>query len=306
MYPQEGVNIDSGGEMKRERRNFLCLAVTAPGEVADLLSCLLFELGCRGIEVLSEGTAWRARGFFEETARRDLLARRIARAGRGFLRSMELRGSVRVRWKIVKAWNWEERWQASLRPFRIGRRIVVRPSRCDYNPRPGEIVVTMDARVAFGSGHHETTKLAARALESTVREGCSVLDAGAGSGILAIIAAKLGAARVVAVEVDEASYENMVENVTVNGLGERVETMCASLAEAPRERFDLAAANLDRAGLLAGMEDIAARLTAGGTALLTGFLSADCPEIRERVETLGLASVSSDSMGEWCLLRAQK
>ena len=286
---------------EQSKRPWVCVEVTAPCEMAELLSCLLFEGGCRGIQEYVDKGAWRALAFFEgEKPLEDLIAK-LADAGEKLARTMALQGDVRVRSEVVHPEDWERKWREGLAPFRVGRRTVVVPSHCTYKRKKGEIVVAMDARMAFGSGHHETTKLAVRAIERIVKSGSSVLVAGAGSGILAIVAARLGASRVAAVEVDESSYENLIENVRANGLEGRIECLHASLADAPRARVDVVAANLDKSGLLSGMAEIAARLVPEGTSILTGFLTGDSPEIEQRMRECGLTPHPAEVLGEWCL-----
>jgi ribosomal protein L11 methyltransferase len=286
---------------EQSKKQWVCIEVTAPREAAELLSCLLFEGGCRGIQEYVDKGAWRVLAFFEGEKPLDDLTASLADAGERLVRAMALQGDVRVRSDVVQPADWEKKWREGLSPFRVGRRTVVVPSRCTYERKKGEIVVTMDARMAFGSGHHETTKLAVRALERVIRPGASVLDAGAGSGILAIVAAKLGASRIAAVEVEGPSYENLIENVRANGLEGRIECLHAALAGAPRERVDVVAANLDKSGLLSGMAEIAERLVPEGTAILTGFLTGDSPEIEQRLRECDLTPRPAEVMGEWCL-----
>jgi ribosomal protein L11 methyltransferase len=288
--------------MKLHKNPWICLEVTAPPEAAELLSCLLFEGGCRGLEERTDEAVWRALAYFEVGKPRAELTATLTDAGKRLAREIGQEVDVRVRRREILPEDWEKKWREGLSPFRAGERTVVVPSGCTYSAKEGEIVIAMDARLAFGSGHHETTKLAIRALERTVPPGSSVLDLGSGSGILALVAARLGASKVTAVEVDEVPYANMVENIEANGLGGRIKTLRASLTRAPRDRFAIVVANLDRNGLLSGMGEIAARLLPGGTALLTGFLGTDRREIEQRMKECGLTPVSCDEMGEWRLL----
>jgi ribosomal protein L11 methyltransferase len=113
--------------------------------------------------------------------------------------------------------DWAEAWKAGYGVLRIGRRLVVRPTwRDDYAPQPDDLLIELDPGMAFGSGLHPTTRLCLEALEDTVRPGQVVLDVGTGSGILSIAAARLGAARVLALDTDPLAVQIARENVALN------------------------------------------------------------------------------------------
>jgi ribosomal protein L11 methyltransferase len=288
--------------VKPPDQRWLVFDVEVPSEAGEFLSTLLFEEGCHGIQILESPKTWHALAFFRKEDVKTTLVEELRQRCIEFSRNTGFEGAVKIFCEEIKPEDWERKWRESLRPFKIGRRIVVRPSSCEYHPSEGEIVVTMDPRMAFGSGHHETTKLAVMALEESVSPGSSVLDAGSGTGILAIVAFRLGASKVLAVEVDTTAHENLLENLRLNGLGEDIRTLHVSLADTPAERFDVVVANLDRQGLITNMRAVIRRLKKGGRAFLTGFLIEDLTEIEGTMNLCGLTSVTPIIMGEWAIL----
>jgi len=285
---------------------FVVLEITSPPEAAELLSTLLFDHGCRGIQITGPERTWSALAYFSEDAVSPSLEGTLEATLEvrclEFLQSVGVSGKVIIRRNRVESKDWERRWRESLRPFRVGSRIVVKPSFCEYDRREGDIIITMDPRMAFGSGHHESTRLSLLALERLVRPGDSLLDAGAGTGILSIAAAGLGATGILAVEIELTAYENLVENLEINGLDERVVAILTPLEDAPAKKFDLVVANIDREALIVNMAGIARRLRRGGRAILSGFLCEDSQEIEDRMKKFGLIPVTREIMGEWALL----
>jgi ribosomal protein L11 methyltransferase len=291
---------------ERSSKGWLCVELLAPCEAADPLSAVLQELGCLGVRETARPDRWHAEAYFPLRTSYATLERTLTGAFERFAGALSLRGTLRIRVRRVPARDWELSWRRSLKPFNATARIVVRPTVCEYRPKQGEIVITMDPRMAFGSGHHETTRLALAALEELVVPGCSVLDAGAGTGILSIASTLLGAGRVIALEVDPDARDNLVENIRLNRVEDRIEAVFAPLAAAPREAVDIVAANIDRNVLLESMALIADLIAAGGVAVVTGILTGEAEEIERRMQSAGLNPIRRCEMGDWALLAGRK
>ena len=155
---------------------------------------------------------------------------------------------------------------------------------------------------AFGAGHHETTSMMIEALLAHDLNSKNVLDHGTGTGVLAIFAKRLGAEKVVAVDIDEKSVENAQENAALNG-----ETIDVRLGSTPPEGpYDLILANIHRNILLANMHAYAANLTPQGELWLSGFYESDCEVLQAAAEKEGLCVTDVLARHEWRMMRCRK
>jgi ribosomal protein L11 methyltransferase len=193
----------------------------------------------------------------------------------GLLRQV---GPLQVRG--LRETDWADAWKAHFFVHRVGARTVIVPSwrEAEYEPRPGDIALLLDPGMAFGTGLHPTTRLCLQAAEALVRPGMRVLDLGAGSGILAIAAAKLGAGAVEAVEIDPVAAAVCAENVERNGVADTVRVRQGSLDEAGQP-FDLALANITIRTLLEVYPTLAKRLRPGAQAVMSGVLDERADEL---------------------------
>lgn len=197
--------------------------------------------------------------------------------------------------------DWSEGWKRDFRPLDIGR-VRVRPSWIDEPPPPGSVEVVLDPGMAFGTGTHPTTALCLAALSDLLgaRPGATVLDVGTGSGLLAIAARKLGAARVVGNDDDPVAVEVARENARANAVE-------VELVGEPLERiagaFDVVVANILANTLVELAPRIAAKLAPGGVVLLSGILAPQAGDVRAAYVALGLEPLPEAGAGEWILLR---
>ena len=180
--------------------------------------------------------------------------------------------------------DWNRQWAESVKPLRIGKRIVVRPSWERVSPEPGGIEIILDPKQAFGTGHHATTSLLLEWLEEEKWEGRSVLDVGTGSGLLAMVALRLGAGRAVGIDHDATAIHCATEYAAMNGFGPEFTLRCGAFAgDVP---YDVVLANLDRRTLL----DLARPLadSTRGKLLVSGLLVDQCGEIVSAFAEAGL------------------
>jgi ribosomal protein L11 methyltransferase len=171
--------------------------------------------------------------------------------------------------------DWTCRWAQSVKPLRVGQRIVIRPSWETVESNAQQIEIILDPKRAFGTGRHATTCLLLEWLEGDIRGRESVLDVGTGSGLLAMVALRLGAVRSVGIDTDPDAIECAREYAAVNGFGSELSLQCRSVAaDLP---YDLVLANLDRRTLLDLAQPLAA--STGGTLLVSGLLVEQRDEI---------------------------
>lgn len=191
--------------------------------------------------------------------------------------------------------DWNRQWAESVKPLRIGRRIVVRPSWEAVEAQADHIEIVLDPKQAFGTGHHATTRMLLEWLETLVLDGATVLDVGTGSGILAMVALRLGATRAVGLDHDPVAVECAQDYARENRFGEELTLSCGTLA--PGERFDLVLANLD-AATLTGLSDGLAAAT-GRRLLVSGVLVDQRREIAEAFACAGLYQGEVRELDGW-------
>ncbi len=169
--------------------------------------------------------------------------------------------------------DWNRQWAQSVRPIRIGRRIVIRPSWEATTLQARDIEIVLDPKQAFGTGHHATTRMLLEWQEELIHGGESVLDVGSGSGILAMVALRLGAASAVGVECDPVAVDCARDYASENGFGQELELVCGTLSDVGgRIKPDLVLANLDRQTLLLLCDELALYVNHGARLLLSGVL----------------------------------
>jgi ribosomal protein L11 methyltransferase len=181
--------------------------------------------------------------------------------------------------------DWNRQCAQLVKPLRVGKRIVVRPSWEQVAVAAGEIEIVLDPKQAFGTGHHATTSLLLEWLEEHIRGGESVLDVGTGSGLLAMVALRLGASRATGVDNDPDAIECAREYAAINGFGPELSLQCDTFT-AGLNSFDVVLANLDRRTLLDLAQPLAA--STGRTLFVSGLLADQRAEVVAAFAHVGL------------------
>ena len=211
--------------------------------------------------------------------------------------------------ELVREQNWNAAWESDFEPVVVGGEVTVRATYHKDLPKT-RINVVIDPQMSFGSGHHQTTTMMIEQLleDRKLLKGKALLDMGCGTGILAIVAAKLGAGVPVhAVDIDPRCCRSTVANARRNRIPHKVITVCGDASVLIRGQYEFVLANINRNILLA---DIASYVRAlkpqGGRIALSGFYTADIPVLLEKAASLGLAEISRRSRDDWALLVLQK
>lgn len=199
---------------------------------------------------------------------------------------------------FLPAQNWNEIWESNFQPVIVEDFCAVR---ADFHaPIPGvqhELVI--NPKMAFGTGHHETTWMCLRALRELPCRGARLLDYGCGTGVLAILAARMGAAHVEAVDIEEESYRNTLENSAVNGVSERVAARLGTLDAVQGRDFDGILANINRNVILDSLPRLAELLRPGGWLLVSGILEQDGAVVTEAAQEAGFNIKDKAQRGNW-------
>lgn len=250
----------------------------------EILVALLSEANYEGFEeTLSELHAFVAEDDFDETTLTEILT--------------PLRLSYTV--TTIPKTNWNKDWESNFQPVVVSGFCTVRADFHEIaSDTPYEIIIT--PKMSFGTGHHATTQLMIGMMKSLAFSGKSVLDFGTGTGILAILAEKLGASDVVAIDNDEWSYENAVENASSNSC-EHIRFALGSL-ESVEETFDVILANINRHILIHYMNDLYQHTKRGGTVLMSGLLVEDREIIVEVAEANGFYLKGYEHENNWMAL----
>lgn len=200
--------------------------------------------------------------------------------------------------------DWNETWEATgFAPIVIDGRCVIHDTKHAIELTNDEIEVLIDAKMAFGSGTHATTRLMVSTLLNTSPSGKRILDCGCGTGILSLVASKAGAASVVAYDIDEWSVANTRHNAELNQV-ENIEVFCGdiNILSHISGEFDIVMANINRNILLADMESMVDVMIPGGSLILSGFYQTDIEMLAARAEQLGLKLQSSSVEDDWASL----
>lgn len=233
---------------------------------------------------------------FSDVNREQIEAILRAYPGNGFIELEE----------VVADQNWNEQWEQTIQPQTIGR-FFVKPTWSGEQAPSGSILLEIDPKMSFGTGYHETTRLMLQFLPDLVKEGDKVLDAGTGTGILAIAAIKLGAHSALAFDIDEWSIANTRENLLLNSVDGKVEVLKGGAEIVPQnQRFDLVMANIQKNTIVSMLPVLSAVCAPGASLLLSGLLERDREVILTKAKELSLRLEEIRQENEWIAVHLKK
>ncbi len=204
--------------------------------------------------------------------------------------------------RTVSPWEWEEAWKAHFRPLRIGKRLVVRPTWHEREAQEGDIEITLDPGLAFGTGHHPTTRMCLEQLERRVKPGMRILDLGTGSGLLAQAALLLGADWALALDTEADAVRASRRNLKAAGLSRRVRIARGTLPHPEAERLDLTVANISAKVLVELAGELVAALRPDGVLIASGVLEERGDEVREAMRNAGFVELETQQTEDWLAL----
>lgn len=287
---------------------WLEVSVAVENEAAESVAEVLSRYAHRGVVIEAGPDGWNAgpvivRAYLPADDRLQADKRHIEEA---LWHLGQIQAVPAPTFRPVAEEDWAEVWKERLDVLRIGRHIIIQPSWRDYAPVSGDIVIRLDPGMAFGTGLHPTTQMCLVVLEEVMQPGAEVLDLGAGSGILAIAAARLGAGRVIAVDNDPVAVRTARENVVTNGVQGNVSVICGSLQEASGS-YDLVVVNILARVIVEMMQKGLAKLVSpGGTLVAAGVLSDQESEVVTALEQGGLTLVERRQIDDWVCLVAKQ
>ena len=262
--------------------------------ISDVLASELGEIGFDSFVPTIEGLdAYIPKNAFDESNLKNMLA------------DFPFEASIDYKVTQIESKNWNEEWEKNyFQPIVIGNDCVIHSSFHKNVPKATYDIV-IDPKMAFGTGHHETTSLVIGQLLLMDLEGKTLLDMGCGTAVLAILAAMRGAKDIVAIDIDTWCTENSVENIAINNIsGIEVKLGGAELLEGLH--FDIILANINRNILLADMEQYAACLSSGGELYMSGFYVEDIPLIEAEAIRNGLKLINYKEKNNWVVVKTVK
>ena len=206
--------------------------------------------------------------------------------------------------------DWENAWKDYFHVTHIGQRLVIRPSWRNYTPKNDEVVLELDPGMAFGTGLHPTTRMCLEQVEQRTRAGMRVHDVGTGSGILALAAARLGAASVDCIDNSSVAVESATANAAMNDLSDRISVVLGVLDEVEAMRmagqYDMVLVNII-AHVIGGMaSQLAQVLAPGGLLIASGIIEARRPDAEPALLAAGLQLIDQAMIDDWIVLVMRK
>jgi ribosomal protein L11 methyltransferase len=206
--------------------------------------------------------------------------------------------------KIIPHENWNAIWEADFHPVVVEPYCTILAPFHDQTEIVG-IPIQIQPQMSFGTGHHQTTFMMTKALFELEHMPAKVLDMGTGTGVLAIIAEKLGAERIIAVDIEDWSVENTIENAQRNGCS-KIDAVCGDIDVVPSIGYGLILANINKNVLKSHMASYCNLLEPNGVILLSGFFESDAQELLKVCNDLGLIEIGRLTKEEWCCLKLKK
>jgi ribosomal protein L11 methyltransferase len=208
--------------------------------------------------------------------------------------------------KYVEEEDWQNAWKEHFHPLRIGRHLVICPTWRTVETSESDIVIHLDPGMAFGTGHHPTTRTCMEILERDTKPGDRILDVGCGSGILSVVAVKVGAASALGLEIDPVAARAGEENVRINGIEDKVQivqgTLPSPLAEA--RSFDIVAANISAKVVTNLAQHLIDSVAIGGKLIAGGIIEPHVEDVTTALNAVGASIDETFIDGDWVTLLA--
>lgn len=244
------------------------------------------------------------KAYFSEEEDLDEKVKNIRNAieGHPYLKS----GEHKITITKVDEDDWAESWKQYYKPLRLGKKIVIKPSWEDYKAGDGDIIIELDPGMAFGTGTHDTTMMCTETLEEYVRPGDTVYDIGTGSGILSIVAGKLGAKKVVCVDLDPLCVKVAKENVGINNMEEVVEIKKGDLLEVIENKADIIVSNIIAEVISSMTNDLKEYLKDKGIFIASGIILEKIKLVEDSLIKNGFEIIDIKKTNVWACIVATK
>jgi ribosomal protein L11 methyltransferase len=274
---------------------YLKIRIHLPSEFNEILIAELNDQGYDSFEEKEDGID----AYIAETAYQEEVLTKLAEKYHNLF-------SFSFSKEKLENKNWNEEWEKNFQPVVISGQCIVRAS--FHRPdKKYQYDIVINPKMSFGTGHHETTSMMIENQLGVNHAGKNIMDAGSGTGILAIMASKLGASHVSAFDIEEWSFENLQENTQLNGC-HNIFTALGDIGSVslPLPAYDIILANINKNVLMAEIPLYAEKLSAGGVLMLSGFYTSDCADLENIAEKHGLKKTGSNEKNRWASLIFKK
>lgn len=211
-------------------------------------------------------------------------------------------GSLDIELTSVREEDWSNTWKKYYKPMKVSDRIVIKPSWETYNKKKGQVILTLDPGMAFGTGTHETTMLCMQAIDQYIRPDHSLIDIGCGTGVLSIGALLLGAKAATAIDLDGNAVEIARKNAQINKVLDRMTLVHGNLLDEIEGSYDIVVANIIADVIIELSQYVTNYIKAGGLFISSGIIHERLDEVIEQIESVGLIIEKVAKMGEWAMV----
>ena len=267
------------------QKNWARITVTTSQEASEAVANCLFELNATGVELKDNDAS--TVNLIAYYPLDDRVGARMQRL-RDFLAELPTWGiqshPATIDLKPVKSENWEEAWKAAFLPRRVGKRILITPTWSNTSQNETDVLIQLDPGMAFGTGHHPTTRLSLELLEHSIEPHYHVADIGTGSGILSIAAVKLGAQQVDAIELDPTAIPVAAANFEINGITSQIGLSQGDGLKSVEGKYHLIIGNILTKVILPIIPDCAPRLHHPGMVIFSGILDTELAQVESVLE----------------------
>ena len=275
--------------MKYIEVNFTC---TPNNDIVNsILSATLADIGFESFEEISNGTlAYITEESYDEEKIKQILS------------DFPIEANITFSKNVIENKNWNEEWEKNyFKPLIIDKKCIIQ-STFHNEPAIYEYNILIDPKMAFGTGHHQTTKLIIKEILNMDLQGKSVLDMGCGTAVLAILASMRGADPILAIDIDQWAYDNAIENLQLNHVN-NIDVQIGGAELLGKQSFDIILANINRNILLNDIHKYVSVLNRDGELYMSGFYTEDIPAIRQECEKCGLRFIHNSEDNDWTAVK---